>query len=84
MRRRESPGRFPSTALARLGPSLLVVMDPGDDFLVYLDSIDKRLLVDSARMTGCTAPNASLARQPGVVHLLSVADAEFFVVTRVT
>jgi hypothetical protein len=59
-------------------------MDPGDDFLVYLDSIDKRLLVDSARMTGCTAPNASLARQPGVVHLLSVADAEFFVVTRVT
>ena len=27
-----------------------------DLLVVYLDSIDKRLLDDSTRMTGCTAP----------------------------
>jgi len=38
-----------------------------------LASIEKRLLDDLTRMTGCTAPNASLARQPGVVHHLSIS-----------
>jgi hypothetical protein len=33
------------------------MMEPGErPVVVYLDSIDKRLLDDSARMTGCTAP----------------------------
>ena len=33
------------------------MMEAVNDFLVvYLDSIDKRLLDDSTRMTGCTAP----------------------------
>ena len=39
--------------------------------VVSLGSIEKRLLDELTRMTGCTAPNASLARQPGVVHPLS-------------
>ncbi len=38
-----------------------------------LASIEKRLLDDLTRMTGCTAPNASLARQPGVVHHLAIS-----------
>ena len=41
-----------------------------NDLLVVLpDSIDKRLLDELTRMTGCTAP-ILLARRPGVVHLL--------------
>jgi hypothetical protein len=33
------------------------MMEPGKRLLVvYLDSIDERLLDDSTRMTGCTAP----------------------------
>ena len=33
------------------------MMEPGERLaVVYLDSIDERLLDDSTRMTGCTAP----------------------------
>jgi len=44
-----------------------------NDFLVvYLVSIDKRLLDSMTRTTGCTALRLPSQGDPGVVHLLSI------------
>ena len=45
----------------------------GDFLLVYLDSIDKRLLEYFDQDDEVHGPPASLARRPGVVHHLSIS-----------